>query len=173
MTTSKSFIVVLALAIFSTPLYAERMLDRAVAKKLEICHSMIGFRDTLIFYSFKEQRAILVLSISNKDETFPVTGKIYLFDEATTDEGLDQWINNQHSDGLFPEVPTPIFTGELPKGSCKVTGFKQTGTSKDPGPGTATFKDFEVALSIKAHDVENKFKLSAFTDTARVHVESK
>ena len=173
MTNLKPAIVVLLLFTISTPLYADRILDGKKAEKLEIRHSMLGFRNTLIFYTFKNQRAILRLSIDNKDESFPVTGKILLFDKATTEEGLKKWINNQHSDALFPDVPKPIFTGDLPKGTCKVTSHKQTATSKNPGPRKGNFKNFEVELSVKAHGIDEKFKLSAFTDTARVHVESK
>ena len=173
MTNLKYAIVVLFLVSVCNPLYAERILDGKKAEKLEIRHSMVGFRNTLVFYTFKDQRAILQLSIANKDEAFPVTGKIHLFDKATTEEGLKKWINNQHSDGLFPDIPKPIFTGELQKGSCKVTSHKQTGASKNPGPRKGNFKDFEVDLSMKAYGIDGKFKLFAFTDTARVHVESK
>jgi len=174
MNTLKHSIAVLMLTLVSGPLYAERMLEGKKAEKLEVRHSMLGFRNTLLFYKFKNQRAILVLSIGNNDETFPVTGKIHLFDDTTTEEDLEKWINNQHSDGLFAEVPEPVFTGELPKGSCKVTSHTQTDTSKSRSPtGSATFKNYEVKLAIKEHAVQQKFKLSAFTDTAQVHVKDK
>ena len=136
---------------------------------MEVRHSMVGFRNTLLFYTFKEQQVILTLSIGNKDETFPVTGKIYLFGEATTEEGLKKWINNQHSDGLYPDVPKPFATFDLPKGSCKVTSGKQAGTSKNPS-SAAMFKNYEVKLSVGKHAIDKRFKLSAFTDTAKVHV---
>ena len=155
------------------PVVDDRILDGKKAQKLEVRHSMIGFRNTLLFYTFKDQQAILTLTIGNTDETFPVKGKIHLFDDATTEEGLNKWINNQHSDGLFPEVPTPTFTGELPEGSCKVTSHKQTGTSENPSPvSPATFKNYEVKLSVKEQVFDTKAKLSAFTDTALVHVKS-
>ena len=154
------------------PVVADRILDGKKAQKLEVRDSMIGFRNTLLFYTFKDQQAILTLSIGNTDETFPVQGKIHLFDDATTEEGLSKWINNQHSDGLFPDVPQPIFTGELPEGSCTVTSHKQTGTSENP-TSPATFKNYEVKLSVKEHAIDKKVKLSAFTDTALVHVRSK
>jgi len=154
------------------PAAVDRILDRKKAQKLEIRHSMIGFRNTLLFYTFKDQQAILTLSIGNTDETFPVKGKIHLFGAATTEEGLKKWVNNQHSDGLFPDIPTPTFTGGLPDGSCSVTSHKQTGTS--PSPTSADiFKNYEVTLSVKEHAIDKKVKLSAFTDTATVHVKSK
>jgi hypothetical protein len=158
--------------VVTPPVAADRILDGKKAQKLEIRHSMIGFRNTLLFYTFKDQQAVLTLSIGNTDETFPVKGKLHLFDPATTEEGLKKWVNNQHSDGLFPDIPTPIFTGKLPEGSCTVTSHKQTGTSKNP-TSPATFKNYEVKLSVKEHAIDKKAKLSAFTDTAKVHVKSK
>jgi len=156
------------------PVVADRILDRKKAQRLEVRHSMIGFRNTLLFYTFKDQQAILALSIGNADQTFPVKGKIHLLDAATTEEGLKKWVNNQHSDGLFPDVPRPRFSGDLPAGSCKVTSHEQTGTSENPSPiSPATFKNHKVKLSAKEHVIDEKVKLSAFTDTATVHVKSK
>ena len=154
----------------------DRVLDRKKAKRLQVRHSMIGFRNTLLFYTFNDQQAILTLSIGNTDESFPVKGRIHLFDDATTEEGLKKWINNQHSDALFREVPTPIFTGELPEGSCRVTSHKQTGTSKNPTSldgNPEVYRNYEVKLSVKEYTIDKKARLSAFTDTATVHVKSK
>lgn len=171
---SKTRMMIMTMVMLGASILTVHADDRSQKpEKIEIRHSMLGYRDTLVFYSFREQRAILVLGINNKDETFPVTGKVHLFDKTTTEEGLKKWINNQHSDGLFVDVPKPIFTKTLPTGFCSVTSRKQTGTSENPGPGKARFKDFEVALSIRAQDIGGNFKLPAFTDTARVHVESK
>ena len=167
-------LVLFLLAFAATPLtlHADRSLDGEKAEKLEIRHSQIGFRNTLLFYTFKDQQAILVLSIDNGDETFPIKGRIHLFEESTTGEDLKKWINNQHSDGLFPDVPEPVFTAELPKGSCTATSHKKTGTSENP-TSAAVFKDYEVKFSVKEHAVNGRFKLSAFTSTAWVHVEKK
>ena len=151
---------------------AVRQLDTKQAKKKEVRHSMIGPRNTLIFYTFKEHQAILRLTIDNKDESFPVTGKVYLFDEKTTEQGLGKWINNQHSDGLYPDIPDAIFTEMLPEGSCVVTAHKQLGVTKDTGLRKVDFKNFQVDLSIKAHQVDDQFTLSAFTDSSRVYVEA-
>lgn len=56
-------------ALLSTVTFADRVLDRDGAEKIEIRHSMLGYRDTLAFYLFAEQQAVLVLSIGNQDET--------------------------------------------------------------------------------------------------------
>ncbi len=138
---------------------------------------MIGFRNTLIFYTFKDQQAVLALSIDNKDDTFPVKGKIHVFAGATTEDDLKKWLNNQHSDGLFPDVPIPLLTKDLPEGACTVTSHKKTGTSENP-PTKEKFNNYEVKLSVKEHVIDKKLideevKLSAFTDTTQVHVKSK
>ena len=148
-----------------------RQLDAKQAVKKEVCYSMIGFRNTLIFYTFKDQQAILRLTIDNKDESFPVTAKVYLFDKKTTEQGLGKWINNQHSDALYPDIPDPFFTKVLPAGSCVVNAHKQLGVAKDTGLRKVDFKNFEVDLSIKAHQVDDQFMLAAFTDSGQVYVE--
>jgi hypothetical protein len=171
---SKTKMMIITMVMMSGVMFAVSADDLGQKlEKVEIRHSMLGYRDTLVFYSFKEQRAIMVLRINNKDDSFPVTGKAHLFDKTTTEEGLKKWINNQHSDALFGDAPKPLATKKLPTGFCKVTSRKQTGTSENPGPSKAMFKDFKVALSIKAQTIIGNFKLPAFTDTARVHVKSK
>lgn len=172
MTNARPWIAVLALVLSVSPLFADRVLDGRKAERLEVRDSMLGFRDTLLFFTFKDQRAILVLTIGNKDDSFPVTAKVHLFDESVTGEDLQKWINNQHSDGLFADVPEPVYSAELPEESCKVTSRKQTGTSKGPD-GKAVFNDHEVKLSVGKHAVDGKFALPAFTAKAKVHVPQK
>ena len=173
MKTPNFLVTFIALFILSTSTYADRELKGEAAEKREVRHSMIGLRNTLIFYTFKDQQAVMVLLIDNKDETFPVTGKVHLFDESTTEEGLKKWINNQHSDGLFPDVPNPSSTTELPKDVLKVISHKKTGTSDNPGPRPGVFNHFEVELEIGDHEVEGKFKLSTFKEKSTVSVPAK
>ncbi|MGA0845604.1 MAG: hypothetical protein ACO3RV_03620 [Luteolibacter sp.] len=167
----KMILMFLILALASAPLHAaERELDVKKAEKIEIRHSMIGFRNTLIFYTFKERNAVLELSIDNRDESFPVTARVHLFGLDVDAEGIAKWINNQHSCGLFPDVPTPVLTTELPQATCKVETHRQTGISKNPGPREGMFKDYELELVMAEFELAGQFKLAAFTDAARVHV---
>ena len=141
-------------------------------ERVEIRHSMLGYRDTVVFYTFKEQRAVMVLNIGNSDETFPITGSVHLYDKATTEKDLKKWINNQHSDALFGDAPEPLVTRKLPAGFCKVTSREQAGTSENRGPSKGTFKDFKVVFSIKEQVIGEDTTLPAFIDTAQVHVRS-
>ena len=48
------------------PAAAERKLSVKDAEKIQIRHSMIGARDTLLFYTFADQKAVLLLKIDNQ-----------------------------------------------------------------------------------------------------------
>ena len=100
---------------------------------------------------------------------FPVAGTIYLFPEDTTDKGLKKWINNQHSDGLFPEVPSPTLTHKLPEGVCKAVTTKVLGEKKNP-TNADVFEDYEVTVSVKAHELKDQFQLTSFSDKTGVFV---
>ena len=99
--------------------------------KVEIRYSMIGYRDTLIFYTFKEENAVLRVNIDNKSKTFPITAKLYLFDHEIESEGIKKWLNNQHSDALFGDAPMPTATHQIPSNRLKVTCFDYMKTVED------------------------------------------
>jgi len=150
--------------------FAERTLDTKNAKKLEVRHSMIGVRSTLLFYTFSDQQAILTVLIDNQDKTFPVAARVYLFSKTTTDEELGKWVNNQYSDGLFVDPPTPEHNLELPQEVVKVAAHKKIGESASQGPVDGIFEDYEVTLIVNDYAGDSKFKLTGFNDTAKVHV---
>lgn len=145
-------------------------LDIKDAKKLEIRHGMAGFRSTLLFYTFKDQKAVMKILINNKDNTFPVTATVFIFDKQVTEDGLKKWLNNQHSDGLFPNVPNPSMTIKVPTKVFKVASKKLTGQSKQQ---FGNFENYDVKL--KASDYTDKFsiKLTGFTVDTKVHVKTK
>lgn len=127
--------------------------------------SMVGPRDTLIFYRFTAQHAILVLKIGNQSEKLPITATVHLFAEDADAEKLDKWINNQHSDGLFPDVPEPKSSHQLPEGTCKVSSHEKTG-QRDHG-GVA-WDEFTVKFKVDAFEQKGSFTLKAFTGEATV-----
>ncbi|MDH3583704.1 MAG: hypothetical protein OER86_05770 [Phycisphaerae bacterium] len=174
----KSICVTAIVAIGATLAYAEkkpspaRVLDTSSkgVQKLEVRHSQIGYRNTLIFYTFSEQRAVLKVSIGNKDKTFPVTGTVYIFPAKTTADGLKKWLNNQHSDGLFPEVPKPAGTYQIPPKSCSTVSHKFIDHTKH------FFGEYDnYTVKFRISDVTEKgiFKLNTFTSQTKVHVKTK
>ncbi|MFM7181800.1 MAG: hypothetical protein ACKO2G_10110 [Verrucomicrobiales bacterium] len=166
--------VLMALALATTSLFADRTLDLKKAKKSEVSTGMIGKTSTKILYKFTEEKAVVTLVIGNKDTTFPITAKVHLFDKSVTSEGIDKWINNQTSDALFIDAAEPVSTQTLPGDVCKVTSSKSGEESGSPPavdpPTEVAYQDYKVDFSVKEHRVENQFVLTAFSDTAVVHV---
>ena len=141
----------------------------ANVKKKEVRHSMIGFRDTLIFYTFVDKKAVLRLNIANKDASFPVKGTLYLFESTTTAEGMSKWLNNQYSDGLFPNIPTPALTKFMPDDFASVTAKKKVGQSDAP-VGGGVFDNYDVTVKVRDHQVDERVKIKGFSVDTKVHV---
>ncbi|BCX48163.1 hypothetical protein HAHE_20710 [Haloferula helveola] len=141
------------------------------AKKTEVRHSMLGPRDTLLFYAFGDSAAVLRLQIPNDSAKFSVKGSVVLFADGTDAEALAKWINNQHSDGLFADAPQPSATIELPEGVCEVAESKFTG-EKQSGRAGESYGEYEVTVRVKDHEAAGKFKLKAFTEKAGVLVKA-
>lgn len=147
-------------------------LDRKRAEKVEVGFGMLGARNTLIFYTFAEQRVILMLTIGNEDESFPVSGKVYRFGADAPEESLKKWINNRHSDALFVDAAKPVSTTELPEGVCTVSKFKK-GEVQKSGPESSSHQEYEVTIQLKEHALGKELKLASFTDQATVRVKLK
>ena len=167
----KSFLTLSACALMAAAMTATasaRDLDVANAAKAEIRHGQIGPCDTLIFYTFGDQDAVLQLNIKHADGKFTVSASMQLFKEGTGAEEMGKWINNQHSCGLFPEVPKPS-TVELPADACSVIESKLLGVKAGGGgrvqvdPDQAPkFEDH--ALKIQISDLKQEgFRLKGFT----------
>jgi len=139
-------------------------------QKLEVQHSQIGYRDTLVFYTFKDQNAVLALQIDNKDESFPIAGTIYVFADSVKEDDLKKWLNNQHSDGIFPEVPEPIITHKIPAKFCNVTSHKLIDRSKQV---FGEYDNYTVTFDVKDYADKKSITLKGFSDTAKVHVKTK
>ncbi|MCR9116243.1 MAG: hypothetical protein NXI22_04740 [bacterium] len=147
----------------------EKLLDAKEkgVHKLAVSYSQIGPRNTLVFYTFPKQQAVLRVMIDNKSKDFPISAKVHLFADDVTEDGLKKWLNNQHSDGIYPEVPEPVATHNLP---TKASAIKSSKLVKESNPSFGAFADylveFRIASSMQIEGVEVK----EFVDTAEVHL---
>lgn len=139
-------------------------------QKLEVRESQIGYRDTLLFYTFPEQNAVLKLQIGNNDKSFTMAGTIYIFADSVKEDDLKKWLNNQHSDGLFPEVPEPISTHKIPEKACIVTSHRMIDRSKQE---FGEYNNYSVTFDVKDYADKKSITLKGFSDTAKVHVKIK
>ncbi|QTN31948.1 hypothetical protein HZ994_06265 [Akkermansiaceae bacterium] len=152
-------------------LSAETILDAGGdgATKTEVSDSMIGFRDTLRFYEFAQQHAILLVRIDNRDTKFAISAKLFLFAEGTTAEDMGKWVNNQHSDGLFADAPDPKASHEIPAASCKVLEHAAADLVEAPN---GKFTNYTVTFAIKDVPPIGDIRIKDFTDKASVKVKS-
>ena len=171
----RCFIVLLvtfvSVACAETVPLAGQMLDARgkQVQKLEVSSSLGGFRNTLIFYTFQDQKAVLKIVIDNKSTKFPVAATLYTFAENATEDGLKKWLNNQHSDGLFVDVPEPTANHKIAAGSCKTLSHKLIDQTKSP---FGTFDNYSVAFQIRRVAKTGKFRVKDFTDKATVHLKT-
>lgn len=165
------FPVTALLATFASfsPLQAEVTLDPGAKdlQKIEVTDSMIGFRDTLRFYVFEKENAILRVQIGNQNTEFPITAKLFVFPKDTTAEGLAKWVNNQHSDGLYVDPAEPTATHEIPVTTYKVKSHELGKVEERPNGKSARYT---VVFEFKDIPAFGEIKIKDFTDTANVLV---
>ena len=138
-------------------------------KKLEVNVGFGGPRNTLIFYTFPDQKAVLRVTIDNKSKKFPVSATLYAFADEVTEEGLKKWLNNQHSDGLFPDVPNPVTTKKLPAESCQSLSHKFIEKTQ---ARVGEFEKYAVSFKLSGVKPIGKFRIKDFSDKATVHLKS-
>ena len=163
--------VLLAILACLLPLHAETTLDAGAkgVKKTVVTDSMLGYRDTLVFYVFGEANAVLEIRIGNENLDFPVSAKLHTFADGTDAEAIGKWINNQHSDGLFIDAAKPEATHAIPAASC-VTGKHDFMEQAESHNGK--FSKHSVTFRIKDVPPLGGFTLKDFTDQVNVFVKA-
>ncbi len=134
--------------------------------KSEVAESMVGFADTQIFYRLPEQKVVVRIKIGNNGE-FPIKATVHVFPDDSTADGINAWINNQHSDGLFPETAEPSHSEDIPMESCTISNAKLLKRSQEP---FGAFKQYEVTFEIAECENVGGYEVHPFRDTARVYV---
>lgn len=166
--------VLATLLLGAAPLHAsETTIDpkAQTTVKIQVTQSMIGYRDTLLFYTFAAEKAVLVVNIGNKSDKFPITGKLHVFAQTAKAEDLANWINNQHSCGLFPDVPEPTVTHVVPAASCSIVSKKMVEVLDGQGPTpVGMFNRYQVEFKVEKLPAFGEIKIKDFTDTASVHI---
>lgn len=148
---------------------AVRGLDVETAQKKVVRYSMMGPRDTIVFYTFDDQKAVLLLRVGNKSVDFPISGTLHLFAAEVSPKHIAKWVNNQHSDALFMGVPKPISSVKLAQDLFKVTARnKAEGQTKHQ---TKLFDDYTVDFEVRAVEQQDAFSLKAFKDKVGVFVQ--
>lgn len=153
----------------SAPATAERMIELENATKQVVRQSMIGVTSTRIFYTLAGQQAVVVVHIDNSSTAFPITGTLQMFAADETKEGIEKWINNQHSCGLFIDAAVPVFTSKLHEDAITILAHEPAGMVENQFTNEK-HTEYTVKFAIKARHESGRYKLAAFEDEAGVLV---
>lgn len=63
--------------------------------------------------------AQVVVLVATSDGKSDASATIHVFPEDTTAEGIDRWINNRHSDALYPDAAEPERVIKVPAGKFR------------------------------------------------------
>ena len=137
-------------------------------KRIEANQTQIGFSSSRIFYTLGGQSVVVVMHIDNESEKFPVAGKVYQFAKGVTADDLGKWVNNQHSDGLFPEIPEPVAVHQLKADSIKTLSSKRIGQEKGGFQGE-TYDKYTVEFEASTVELTKNLRLKTFKDAATVY----
>ena len=133
--------------------------------------SMLLHGNTLNIFHFEEQNAVLLVNLPNESADLTLTATVHIFDEAETTETIGQWINNQYSDALFPEVPEPIESIVL--GDSGHTFIATTLVGQESRQFGDEYDIYEVEYRINETQEEGQFTLNVFTYETVVYVMTK
>ena len=139
-------------------------------QRLEVSASLIGYTSTKVFYTLGDHRVVVAIQVDNSQKGFPVTGTVYQFAEEVTLEDLGKWLNNQHSDALFPEVPEPQVIVKLPAESCRTLESQRLGQKQ---VNNTIYDEYRVEVKLSKAKVNEQFRLQEFKDTVKVYVVAK
>lgn len=138
-------------------------------QRQEVNSTLIGFTSTTVFYTLDDHRVVVAIRIGNT-KGFPVSGNVYTFAKDVTAEGIAKWLNNQHSDGLFPDVPEPRTTVKLPADACQSLKSKLLGKKT---VNDTTYNHYSVEIKLSEFKVNEQFRLQEHKDTVNVYVVAK
>ena len=150
---------------------AARPLNTEGARMVEVLNNLTGFGDTRVFLILADQDAVVRLRIDHTSPDFATTGSVILFAPETTEEAINKWVNNQHSDALHRDVPKPVFTGKLPDDSFTITKARKVGERTGP-VNNATYHDYRMNLAVAGHEEAGKYTLEAFDIEAKVYLQT-
>lgn len=77
-------------------------------------YSLHAHGPTRKFYAFPDRRIVVVVHVNPaRADAIETTAVVHVFPATADPAGIDKWINNQHSDALYPDAAVPERTVEV------------------------------------------------------------
>ena len=138
-------------------------------EKYEANQTQIGFSSTRVFYTAARHNMVVVIHIDNTDKKFAATCKTCVFGDGVTADELAKWVNNQHSDALFADIPEPVVTQTLPADTIKMISSKLLGRNEG-GPRGDIYERYGFEFEASRTKLNANLTLASFKDAATVYI---
>ncbi len=133
------------------------------------CFCQALYRNTLLFYHFVDQRAVLTIDIGNKTTDFPTEGMIHLFELSASSQDIERWINNQHSDGLYVNPASPIQSVAVGESAVAITSSAYIESKS--GYWGDEYEKYRLDFTV-GNQAGNGYFLNSFSDHADVYLQT-
>lgn len=130
--------------------------------------SQYAYGNSQVFYTLAEQNTVVSIVIDNHSTNFSPVVSIVLFEADVSEADMAHWINNQHSDALYSDVPEPLVSYVLSPESITVNQTPRG--SHSSGAIGDEYDMYAVGFTIAEKVIERRFQLSAFTVSIDVQV---
>ncbi|WP_236986563.1 hypothetical protein [Marinagarivorans cellulosilyticus] len=127
--------------------------------------SLYTYGQTKHFYVFESQKAVLLLLGYSDDLT--VSGEVILFGADETVEMIERWVNNQHSDGLYPEAAEPLTSYTLDPSTVNISDL--TLLDRTVGNSLEEYDNYSMTVSFDRIVEANAFTLEALEVEFVIH----
>jgi len=143
--------------------------DAGVTKQVvDRYFSPYRYGPTQIFYTLPHDAAMVRVQFPADSAGFTFTVTVYLFEDGTTADRIAQFVNNLHSDALYPDPPLPTSQTMIPASALTIIGSDLTGHTA--GPQGDEYDDYAVEFQVDAHVQPGLFLLAGFDGVVGVHV---
>ncbi|MCA9830734.1 MAG: hypothetical protein R3B97_11835 [Dehalococcoidia bacterium] len=143
--------------------------DAGVTKQVvDRYFSPYRYGPTQIFYVLAEDAAMVRVQFPADSTDFRFSVTVYLFEDGTTADRIGQFVNNLHSDALYPDPPRPTSQTTIPASALVVLASDLTGHTV--GSQGDEYDDYAVKFQVDAHVQPGLFSLAAFDSVVGVHV---
>ncbi len=101
--------------------------------------------------------------------TNSIRGTVHIFSPDDYQD-VNRWINNQHSDAIFIDPPTPLSYEIAPE---NITIIRSNFLSTISGSGGDEYEEYEVEYFIESHSVTDSVEFVRFYHDTRVYIRTK
>ncbi len=144
-------------------------IDSARVITVDRYFSQYSFGPALRMYIFEQQKAVIRILFTSEGRKIMPLGQLVIFSPATSQDGVDQWINNQHSDAIFGDAPKPVVKHDL-TGNIQIT--EQRFLGQITGRAGETYEKYYVTFTVSSIATDG-VTIEGFEDNVDVHVMTK